>query len=35
LVDELGLENGWIQDMEAADNYLPHFDRDGNPFPAQ
>ncbi|PIU23676.1 MAG: radical SAM protein, partial [Chloroflexi bacterium CG08_land_8_20_14_0_20_45_12] len=31
LVDELGLENGWIQDMEAADNYLPHFDRDGNP----
>ena len=35
LVDELGLENGWIQDMEAADNELPHFDRDGNPFPAQ
>ena len=32
LVDELGLENGWIQEMDAAENYLPHFDRDGHPF---
>jgi len=35
LLDELGLENGWIQDMEAAENYLPHFDRDGHPFSAE
>lgn len=35
LVDELGLENGWIQDMEAADNYLPHFDREGHLFSAE
>ena len=32
LVDELGLENGWIQEMDAADNYLPDFDRGGHPF---
>jgi putative pyruvate formate lyase activating enzyme len=35
LVDELGLENGWIQEMDAAENYLPHFDRDGHPFSAE
>lgn len=36
LVDELGLENGWIQEMGAAENYLPHFEYDGHPFaPAQ
>jgi putative pyruvate formate lyase activating enzyme len=35
LVDELGLENGWIQEMDAAENYLPHFDRDGHPFLSQ
>ncbi len=32
LVNELGLENGWIQDMDAADNYLPHFERARHPF---
>jgi len=32
LLDELNLENGWIQDMDAANNYLPHFDLDGHPF---
>jgi len=32
LVDRLGLENGWIQGMDAAENYLPHFERDGHPF---
>ena len=32
LVDELGLENGWIQEMNAAENYLPHFERNGHPF---
>jgi putative pyruvate formate lyase activating enzyme len=35
LVDALGLENGWIQEMDAAENYLPHFERDGHPFLAQ
>ena len=32
LMDELGLENGWVQEMVAADNYLPDFDREGHPF---
>jgi len=32
LVDKLGLENGWIQGTDAAENYLPHFERDGHPF---
>jgi len=32
LLDELGLENGWIQELDAAENYLPHFERDGHPF---
>lgn len=32
LVDELGLENGWVQEVDAAENYLPHFDFDGHPF---
>ena len=32
LVDELGLENGWIQGMDAAEEYLPHFEGDGHPF---
>ncbi|MBI2287966.1 MAG: radical SAM protein, partial [Chloroflexi bacterium] len=32
LVDRLGLENGWIQEMGAAENYLPDFKRPGHPF---
>jgi len=32
LVDALGLEDGWIQQMNAADNYLPHFERGSHPF---
>ena len=32
LADELGLENGWIQEMDAAENYLPHFELNGHPF---
>jgi putative pyruvate formate lyase activating enzyme len=32
LVDRLGLENGWIQDMAAAENYLPDFASEGHPF---
>ncbi len=32
LVNQLGLENGWLQEMEAAENYLPDFERGGHPF---
>ena len=32
IVNDLGLENGWIQEMGAADNYLPDFEREGHPF---
>jgi putative pyruvate formate lyase activating enzyme len=36
LLDELGLENGWVQEMDVAESYLPHFENDGHPFaPAQ
>jgi len=31
-VNKLGLENGWIQGTDAAENYLPHFERDRHPF---
>ena len=32
LLSRLGLENGWLQEIEASDNYLPDFERDGHPF---
>jgi putative pyruvate formate lyase activating enzyme len=32
LLDELGLESGWVQEMAAVENYLPDFERDGHPF---
>jgi len=32
LLDELGLENGWVQAMDASDIYLPDFARKGHPF---
>ena len=32
LLDELGIENGWVQEMDAAENYLPNFKLDGHPF---
>ncbi len=32
LVDKLGLENGWIQGTDAAENYLPNFERGSHPF---
>lgn len=34
LLDEVGLENGWVQEMGSAENYLPDFDREGHPFSA-
>jgi putative pyruvate formate lyase activating enzyme len=32
LIDTLEIENGWIQEMGAAEEYLPDFDREGHPF---
>jgi len=32
LLNELGLENGWVQEMGASENYLPDFEREGHPF---
>jgi len=32
LVDELGLENGWIQEMGISENYLPDFASEDAPF---
>ena len=32
LLDELGIENGWVQEMDAPENYLPDFAREGHPF---
>ncbi len=32
LVARLGLENGWLQEMGASENYLPDFVRPGHPF---
>ena len=32
LLNELGIENGWLQEMDASGNYLPDFTRNGHPF---
>jgi hypothetical protein len=32
LLADLGIENGWVQEMGAAEEYLPDFDRKGHPF---
>jgi len=32
LVSDLGIENGWVQEMAAAEEYLPDFKREGHPF---
>ena len=32
LLNQLGVENGWVQEMGAAEEYLPHFEREGHPF---
>ena len=32
LVDELDLENGWVQAMGTSESYLPDFAREGEPF---
>jgi putative pyruvate formate lyase activating enzyme len=32
LIDRLGLDNGWLQEMGASENYLPDFTRPDHPF---
>jgi putative pyruvate formate lyase activating enzyme len=32
LLKKLGLENGWLQEMDAPTHYLPDFNREGHPF---
>jgi len=32
VMEEVGLENGWIQEMGAQKVYLPDFEREGHPF---
>jgi len=32
VMDEVGLENGWLQEMGAQEIYLPDFDREKHPF---
>jgi putative pyruvate formate lyase activating enzyme len=32
LLDELGMENGWVQETDAPDAYRPDFAREGHPF---
>jgi putative pyruvate formate lyase activating enzyme len=34
LLADLGIENGWVQESGAADEYLPDFEREGHPFSA-
>jgi putative pyruvate formate lyase activating enzyme len=34
LLSDLELDNGWMQEMDAPDNYLPDFEREGHPFDA-
>jgi len=31
-LDELGIENGWLQEMGASESYVPDFSREGRPF---
>ena len=32
LLDKLEMENGWIQEMSAPENYKPDFEREKHPF---
>lgn len=32
LLARLGLENGWVQEMESAESYVPDFESGGHPF---
>jgi putative pyruvate formate lyase activating enzyme len=32
LISDLGMENGWIQEIGASEDYVPDFERKGHPF---
>ncbi len=32
LLSDLGIENGWVQEMGASENYVPDFEREDHPF---
>jgi putative pyruvate formate lyase activating enzyme len=32
LLQDLGMENGWTQEMGASENYIPDFEQEGHPF---
>ena len=32
LLTDLGIENGWVQEMGSTEEYLPDFEREGHPF---
>ena len=32
LLADVGIENGWVQEMGASENYVPDFEREGHPF---
>jgi len=32
IVNGLGMDNGWLQQLDSADHYLPDFHREGHPF---
>jgi len=32
LLTDLGMENGWLQEMGASDDYIPDFEQEGHPF---
>jgi putative pyruvate formate lyase activating enzyme len=32
VIDDLDIENGWVQEMGAAEEYVPDFERKGHPF---
>lgn len=34
ILDELGLEEGWVQELGVEESYLPDFDREEHPFEA-
>ena len=31
-LSDAGLQNGWVQEIGASENYLPAFEREGHPF---
>ena len=32
LLSNLGMENGWVQEIGTSENYVPDFEREGHPF---